>query len=206
MKIKEIIYEAAPTAATVDSPADDVAPTAKEIADIQALLGTIDPVKEQPQTLLGKLTGWIKQYPILDKVTDILPQTRLIKAIALAVDAIEGGDSKGALNALAGAVGGGVAKAAQAVNVGTALAQGDVNQAALAAGGTVGNIAKAANVTQNLAQNNLQGAAQAAGGGVAKAANAMGKVQNYMATAQPTAVTTAQAPDELARVKQLANV
>jgi hypothetical protein len=68
--------------------------------------------------------------------------------------------------------------------------------AALAAGGKVGQVAKAANVTQNLAQNNLAGAAQAAGGGVAKVANLADK-----------ATTLAQQnPDELNRIKQLANV
>ena len=178
MLIKEIIAPLPQSSAAVEPE-----PTNKDVADIQALLGTIDPVKEQPQTLLNKLTGWMKQYPLLDKVTDIIPQTRLIKAIAAAADAIEAGDSKTALNALAGIVGGGVAQVAKAVNVGTALAQGDVNQAALAAGGTVGK--------------------------VAKAVNTVGKVQTALAPKAPATVdtTVAQtAPDELERIRQLSKV
>ena len=175
MLIKEIIAPLPQSSAAVEPE-----PTNKDVADIQALLGTIDPVKEQPQTLLAKLTGWMKQYPLLDKVTDIIPQTRLIKAIAAAADAIEAGDSKTALNALAGIVGGGVAQVAKAVNVGTALAQGDVNQAALAAGGKV-----------------------------AKAVNTVGKVQTALAPKAPATVDTTVAqtqPDELERIRQLSKV
>jgi hypothetical protein len=177
-------------------------PTPKDVADIQALLGTIDPVKEQPQTLLNKLNGWMKQYPLLDKVTDIIPQTRLIKAIAAAADAIEAGDSRTALNALAGAVGGQLANVAKAVNVGTALAQGDVKQAALAAGGNIANAAKGVGAVASLAQGDIAGAV----GNVNKGAgSAVSALQAKMA---PKADTTqlAQAPDELARIKQLANV
>jgi hypothetical protein len=179
MKIKEIVLREA------EAPVE-AEPTPQDVEQIQGLLGTIDPVKEQPQSLLGKLTGWIKQYPMLDKATDLLPQTRLIKAIASAVDALETGDSKTALASLASGLTGGVGKAVQQVNtlanVGTNLAQGNVQGAALAAGGKIGTVAKGVDVTQNLAQNNLQGAAQAMGGGVAKAANLATKAQNYLAT------------------------
>ena len=177
-------------------------PTPKDISDIQALLGTIDPQKEQPQTLLNKLNGWMKQYPLLDKVTDIIPQTRLIKAIAAAADAIEAGDSRTALNALAGAVGGGLANVAKAVNVGTALAQGDVKQAALAAGGNIANAAKGIGAVTSLAQGDIAGAV----GNVNKGAgNAVASLQAKMAP-KADATQLAQAPDELARIKQLANV
>ena len=64
-------------------------------------MGTIDVKTEKPQSLLNKLTGWMKEYPLLDKVTDLIPQTRLIKAIAAAADAIESGDPKSALASLA---------------------------------------------------------------------------------------------------------
>ena len=177
-------------------------PTPKDVADIQALLGTIDPVKEQPQTLLNKLNGWMKQYPLLDKVTDIIPQTRLIKAIAAAADAIEAGDSKTALNALAGAVGGQLAQVAKAVNVGSALAQGDVMSAALAAGGNVAKAAKGVGAVASLAQGDVAGAV----GNVNKGAgNAVASLQAKMAP-KADATQLAQAPDELARIKQLANV
>jgi len=212
MLIKEILTQPAqPTlgAEVVATPTTmqqsaEPEPTPKDISDIQALLGTIDPAKEQPQTLLNKLTGWMKQYPLLDKVTDIIPQTRLIKAVAAAVDAIEAGDSRTALNALAGAVGGQLAQVARAVNVGTAVAQGDVKGAALAAGGTIANVAKGVGAVNTLAQGGTIGqAAQQVGGTVAKVAKGAEFVQNKLA---PTATQTASALDELARIKQLANV
>lgn len=213
MQIKELLEAVgeipAPPAvgtAVVAQPVDNLQtaeaePTPKDIADIQALLGTIDPQKEQPQTLLNKLTGWMKQYPILDKVTDIIPQTRLIKAIAAAADAIEAGDSKTALNALAGAVGGQLATLAKGVNVGSALAQGDVKQAALAAGGNIANAAKGVGAVASLAQGDVAGAV----GNVSKGAgNAVAALQAKMA---PKTAPVAQAePDELARIRQLANV
>jgi hypothetical protein len=175
-------------------------PTPKDISDIQALIGTIDPAKEKPQTLLNKLTGWMKQYPVLDKVTDIIPQTRLIKAIAAAADALEAGDSRTALNALAGAVGGGLANVARAVNVGTALAQGDVKQAALSAGG---NVAKGVGAMTSLAQGDVAGAVGTINKGAGQAVSAL---QARMAPKTAPVTQTAQAPDELARIRQLANV
>lgn len=203
MHIKELLEAVGeipptPSAANPAVPVE-AEPTTKDVADIQALLGTIDPAKEQPQTLLNKLNGWMKQYPILDKVTDIIPQTRLIKAIAAAADAIESGDNRGALNALAGAVGGQVATLAKGVNVGTALAQGDVRSAALAAGGNVANAAKGVGVATSLAQGDVAGAV----GNISKTAgSAVSAVQNKLAAKEPATVET----DELARIRQLASV
>jgi hypothetical protein len=191
---------AVPTATTQ---AVEPEPTPKDISDIQALIGTIDVTKEKPQTLLNKLSGWMKQYPILDKVTDIVPQTRLIKAIAAAADALEAGDSRTALNALAGAVGGQLANVARAVNVGTAVAQGDVKAAALAAGGNVANIAKGVGAVSSLAQGDVAGAVGNVNKGAGQAVNAL---QAKLAPQAQPATQLAQAPDELARIKQLANV
>jgi hypothetical protein len=195
MLIKELVNP--------DPAAAEPEPTVQDVQDIQALIGTIDPAKEQPQTLLNKLTGWMKQYPLLDKVTDIIPQTRLIKAIAAAAEAIEAGDSRTALNSLAGAVGGGLAQAARAVNVGSALAQGDIKQAALAAGGTAANLAKGVGAAQSLAQGDVAGAVSNVSKTAGTAVNAL---QQRLAPAQPAATQLAQTPDELARIKQLANV
>jgi hypothetical protein len=202
MLLRELIQPPAtvPEPTTTVSPVE-AEPTAKDVADIQALLGTIDPAKEKPQTLLNKLTGWMKTYPILDKVTDIIPQTRLIKAIAAAVDAIEAGDSKTALNALAGAVGGQLAQVARAVNVGSALAQGDVKGAALSAGGTAANLAKGVGAVTSLAQGDVSGAV----GNINKTAgNAVASLQAKMAP--QTAPVASTATDELERIKQLARV
>ena len=198
MLLRELIQPPATVPA-----ATEAEPTPKDISDIQALIGTIDPTKEQPQTLLNKLTGWMKTYPILDKVTDIIPQTRLIKAIAAAADAIEAGDSKTALNALAGAVGGGLAQVARAVNVGSALAQGDVKGAALSAGGTAANLAKGVGAVTSLAQGDVSGAVS----NINKTAgNAVASLQAKMAPQTAPVASTATATDELERIKQLARV
>lgn len=130
-------------------------PDPQEIKDVEQLIGTIDLQQEQPQTLLNKLTGWMREHPLLDRITDLIPQTRLVKAIAGAVDAIEAGNQQGALNALAGIVGGNLAQAARAVNVSTALQQGDLRQAAQAAGGPAAKVARVATTAQQLAQGGL---------------------------------------------------
>ena len=210
MLIREIVQPTAATAPTqaAAQTAPEPEPTQKDVQDIQALLGTIDPVKEKPEGLLSKLTGWMKSNPIIDKVTDIIPQTRLVKAINAAIDAVEAGDNKGALNALAGAVGGGLAQAARAVNVGTALAQGDIKQAALSAGGPVATVAKGAGAVNTLAQGGTATqAAQELGGTAAKLAKGAEFAQSKLAPSKAPATAQAQAPtDELERIKQLANV
>lgn len=208
MKIRDIIQENVPPTTTpgavaqapapvaaVDATAE-AEPTPQDIKQIQDLIGTIDPQKEQPQSLVNKLTSWIRQYPLLDKVTDLIPQTRIVKAIANAVDALEKGDAKTALNAVAGAVGGGVAQAARAVNVGSALAQGDVTQAALAAGGKTALAAKGVNAAQALAGGNALQAVGQFAPGAAKAAT----------TAQALAKGDTTVDGELSRIKSLAGV
>ena len=222
MKISEIVDPAPQAVAPVAEPQPQVAapvaalpaaepePTPQDIETVQGLLGTIDVKTERPQTLLNKLTGWMKEYPMLDKVTDLIPQTRLIKAIAAAADAIESGDPKSALASLASGLTGNVGKvvqqANQLVNVGSNLAQGNLQGAALAVGGNVANVAKGVGAVNTLAQGGtVQQAAQQIGGTAAKVARGAEFVQNKLAPQQPTA--TAQAPDadaELARIKKLA--
>jgi hypothetical protein len=227
MKISEIVDPApaalvAPQAAQpVQAPQQPTAaetPPPEEIKAVQDLLGSIDVKTEKPQTLLNKLTGWMKEHPLLDKVTDLIPQTRLIKAIAAAADAIESGDPKSALASLASGLTGNVGKAVQQanqlVNVGSNLAQGNVQGAALAVGGNVANVAKGVGAVNTLAQGGTATqAAQQFGGTVGKVAKGAEFVQNRLAAQQapataPAAVT-AQAPqpeDELARIKKLATV
>jgi hypothetical protein len=197
MLIKELVAPPeAPAAPTIPATtAVEPEPTEKDVQDIQALIGTIDPQKEQPQTLLNKLNGWMKRYPLLDKVTDLIPQTRLVKAIAAAAEAMEAGDSKTALNALAGAVGGQLAQVARAVNVGSALAQGDVKQAALSAGGNVAKVAKGVSAAASLAQGDVVGAVGAVNKTAGTAVNAL--QQRLASTVEDR---------ELARIKQLARV
>lgn len=196
MKIHEIVKETAP--ATAQQPAAE--PTQADMAKGQELLGSIDDLP--PEQAVSTISGWLKNWPVLDRVTDLLPQTRLIKAVASAIDAVQAGDPKAAITALAsGGLGKGVQQAAQLTNTGTALAAGDVTGAALAAGGSAAKAATVANVGQNLAQNNLQGAAQAAGGTVAKAANLAAKVPAVQAAMPIPQQQTAS--NDLDRIKKL---
>lgn len=231
MKIYEIVdpapvlQPAAPQAVQAPAPQqpaqDAETPPPEEIKAVQDLLGTIDVKTEKPQTLLNKLTGWMREHPLLDKVTDLIPQTRLIKAIAAAADAIESGDPKTALASLAGGLTGNVGKAVQQanqlVNVGSNLAQGNLQGAALAAGGNVATAAKGLQAANTLAQGGtVSQAAQQFGGTVGKVAKGAEFVQNKLAAQQtpataPVATVTAQAPQsdadaELARIKKLASV
>lgn len=220
MKIYEIVNpqpaQAAPVAdvqapVAAAQPAQDAeTPEPQEIKAVQDLLGTIDVKTEKPQSLLNKLTGWMKAHPLLDKVTDLIPQTRLVKAIAAAADAIEAGDSKGALASLASGLTGNVGKvvqqANQLVNVGSNLAQGNLQGAAMAVGGNVATAAKGIQAANTLAQGGtVQQAAQQFGGTVGKVAKGAEFVQNKLA---PTATAQAPQPDstdaELARIKKLA--
>lgn len=196
MKIREIILEA--------EAAEQPAP--EEVKAVQELLGTIDVKQEQPQSLLNKLTGWMREHPLMDKITDLIPQTRLVKAISAAVDSLEAGNSRQALadlaSGLTGNVGKAVAQANTLVNVGTNLAQGDVKAAALSAGGNLAKVAKGAGAAQSLAQGDVAGAV----GNVSKGAGTVATaLQNKLAAPQ-TVQTVAQQPDELERIKQLAQV
>lgn len=185
MLIKELTEPQATAPATVEP---TVAPTEEipqdEIADVTQLLGTIDPQKEQPETLLNKLTSWMSAHPLLDKITDIIPQTRMVKAIAAAVDAIESGDKTSALTSLAAVVGG---------STGKQMAQ----------------LARGANTVAALQQGDLKGAALAQGGNVAravKAVNTVDKVTTALAPKPAATVAQNSDTDQLNRIKQLSNV
>jgi len=146
MKINEIV-------APVD-PVSTEEPTPQEIQSVQQLIGTIDVVKEQPQTLLNKLASWMQQYPLIDKITDIIPQTRMVKALSAAVDAMEKGDNVTALNSLATVLTGNVGKAAntvaRTVNTAQALAQGDLKTAVAAQGGTAARLVRAGDTVNRI--------------------------------------------------------
>jgi hypothetical protein len=145
MKINEI---------TAPVEQDELEPSPEEIQQVRDLIGTIDVVKEQPQTLLSKLTQWMKEYPLIDKITDLIPQTRIVKALSAAVDAVEKGDNVTALNSLASVLTGTVGKAvntvARTVNTAQALQQGDLKTAVSAQGGTAAKLVRAADTVNKV--------------------------------------------------------
>jgi hypothetical protein len=156
------ITEPQTTAQPTVAPASVEAIPQNEIEDVKQLLSTIDPAKEKPESLLNKLTGWMSAHPLLDKITDVIPQTRMVKAIASAVDAIETGNKTLALSSLATVVGGStgkqMAQLARGFNTVSALKQGDLKGAALAQGGNIAKLTQAATAVDNantaLAPNN----------------------------------------------------
>lgn len=141
-----------PTTIPAGTPPQQPEPSAEEIKDVQQLIGTIDIQNSQPETVLKTITGWMQSHPLLDRITDLIPQTRLVKAIGAAVDAIEAKDTKQAVQALATVIGGNVAKTVntvnRTVNTVSALQQQDPIAVARAQGGTIG---KLANVQQAIA-------------------------------------------------------
>jgi hypothetical protein len=141
-----------PATIPAGTPPQELDPTPQEIDSVQQLIGTIDPKQETAQSMLNTITSWMKSHPLLDRVTDLIPQTRLVKAIGAAVDAIEAKDTKKAILALATVIGGSTAQAVntvnRTVNTAQALQQGDPLAVARAQGGTV---AKLANIQQTLA-------------------------------------------------------
>jgi len=141
-----------PATVPAGTPPQELDPTPQEIDSVQQLIGTIDPQRETAQSMLNTITSWMRSHPLLDRVTDLIPQTRLVKAIGAAVDAIEAKDTKKAIQALATVIGGSTAQAVntvnRTVNTVTALQQNDPLAVARAQGGTV---AKLANIQQTLA-------------------------------------------------------
>lgn len=147
MLIREVTDRLPPSQISAPEPL----PTPQDIDEIEQLIGSIDPKQETAQSLVNKLNTWMKEHPIIDRVTDLIPQTRMVKAVAHAIDALEQGNYKQALNSVAGVVGGTAATLAKGVNVAHALSQNDPLQAVQSLGGNAGKVAKGYNMGQNLA-------------------------------------------------------
>jgi hypothetical protein len=141
-----------PAVIPAGTPPQELDPTPQEIKDVEQLIGSIDPQRETAQSMLNTITGWMRSHPLLDRITDIIPQTRLVKAIGAAVDAVEAKDTRKAIQALATVIGGSTAQAVntvnRTVNTVSALQQNDPVALARAQGGTVGRLA---NIQQTLA-------------------------------------------------------
>lgn len=147
MLIREVTDRLPPSQISTPEPQ----PTPQDIDEIEQLIGSIDPKQETAQSLVNKLNTWMKEHPIIDRVTDLIPQTRMVKAVAQAIDALEQGNYRQALNSVAGVVGGTAATLAKGVNVAHALSQNDPLQAVQSLGGNAGKVAKGYNMGQNLA-------------------------------------------------------
>lgn len=87
MRIHDYIKLVEDEVAAVQQPETPQVPP-QEVQAVQQLINTIDPSKENTDSLIKKLTGWMSAHPLIDVITDIIPQTRMVKAVAGAVDAL----------------------------------------------------------------------------------------------------------------------
>jgi len=123
MKIRELIEQ-------TDFELANQEPSQQDIDTIQDFIDTIDPQQDTPKQVLTRLQQLQQEYPLLDRITDMIPQTRMAKAVALAVDSLVANRSMDALTHLGQVVGGQVAKAATVANTAQSLAKGDYMGAA----------------------------------------------------------------------------
>jgi hypothetical protein len=109
----------------------ELANQAPDQEDINTVKDFVDVVSElEPRQALTKLQQLQKEYPMLDKILDMFPKTRLVKGLALAVDSLTDKRPMDALTHLGGALGGPVATAAAIGNVAKSIGKGDYKDAA----------------------------------------------------------------------------
>lgn len=123
MKIRELLEQ-------TDFELANQEPSQQDIDTIQDFVDTIDPQQDTPKQVLTRLQQLQQEYPLLDRITDMIPQTRMAKAVALAVDSLVANRPMDALSHLGQVVGGQVAKAATVANTAQSLAKGDYMGAA----------------------------------------------------------------------------
>lgn len=126
-------------------------PSAEDVDAIKDFIDTIDPQSDTPQQVLTRLQQLQQEYPLLDRITDMIPQTRMVKQIALAVDSLVANRPVDALAHLGQVVGGHVATAATVAQTAQSLAKGDIKGAAQQAFGAT-QIGRDYNRGQQLAQ------------------------------------------------------
>jgi hypothetical protein len=95
-----------------------VQPTPAEMdAEIQAVTDfakSVEVSQEPAPTVLNKFSTFLAAHPLFDLVTDYIPQTRAVKALIGAADALEQKDGKSALASLSSLVTGAAGKAIDA--------------------------------------------------------------------------------------------
>ena len=176
-----LIKEITETLYTEPTPPELLAQRQKEYDDAQSLLKQIDRdddgVSElSPKGVIDTINQWIKTHPNIITALKLVPQTRLVFAVVQAATSIAKGDSKAALQAVAGIAGGGLAQ-----NLGMAARGADIAQST-----QTGNYADAARTAlafvpgsdraiqaidtgEKLAQGDVRGAVRGAVRGVGNA-------------------------------------
>ena len=102
------IYEITNTAPAAPNEVEEQ-PTQQEIQAVQQMVASLP--KEPPQSALTKFTNFMSAYPVVDILTDFIPQTRLVKALINTAASLEQGDNKAALTSISTALTGSLGKA-----------------------------------------------------------------------------------------------
>lgn len=103
-------------------------PSQEDVDTVKDFVDTIEHFN--PRQALTRLQQLQQEYPTLDRILDLIPQTRLVKNVALAVDSLVAKRPLDALTHLGQVVGGTVATAASVANTAQSLAKGDYTGAA----------------------------------------------------------------------------
>jgi hypothetical protein len=189
MRIRDIIEQ-------TDFELANQEPSAEDVDAIKDFIDTIDPQTDTPQQVLTRLQQLQQEYPLLDRITDMIPQTRMVKQIALAVDSLVANKPMAALSHLGRVIGGGVATAAAVAHAAQSLSKGDIKGAAQQAFGAT-QIGRDYNRGQQVAQR-VGKAAQA----LADPAQAYTDLRNRILPQQAPA-PVADKTNELERLRQL---
>ena len=192
MKIRELIEQ-------TDFELANQEPSQQDIDTIQDFIDTIDPQQDTPKQVLTRLQQLQQEYPLLDRILDLIPQTRLVKNLALAVDSLVAKKPMDALSHLGQVVGGQVATAATVANTAQSLAKGDYMGAARQAFGAT-QIGRDYNRGQQMVQRFDQ-ATQA----LANPQQAYTDLKNRIIPQQEPAPVDNRT-DELERVKRLSGI
>lgn len=171
-------------------------PSVEDVDAVKDFIDSIDPQTDTPQQVLTRLQQLQQEYPLLDRITDMIPQTRMVKQIALAVDSLVANKPMAALSHLGRVIGGGVAAAAAVAHAAQSLSKGDYTGAAQQAFGAT-QIGRDLNRGQQVAQRVGQ-AAQA----LADPAQAYTDLRNRILPQQAPAQVVDRS-SELERLRQL---
>jgi hypothetical protein len=170
-----LIKEITENLAVQPTPPERLAQRQQEWDDAEAMLKQIDSDGDGVSELTAKgivdtVDKWMKTHPTIMTALKLLPQTRLVLTVVNAATSIARGDAKGALTAVAGIAGGGLAQNLSTLSKGTDIAQtaaqGNYVDAAKTALDFVpgsDRVAQAIDTGQKLAQGDIRGAVRNTG-------------------------------------------
>ena len=170
-----LIKEITETLYTEPTPPELLAQRQKEYDDAQSLLKQIDRdddgVSElSPKGMIDTVNQWMKTHPNIMTALKLVPQTRLVFAVVQAATSIAKGDSKAALQAVAGIASGGLAQnlgmAARGADIAQSTQTGnyaDAARTALAFAPGSDRAIQAIDTGEKLAQGDVRGAVRGVG-------------------------------------------